>query len=30
MKQAAGRPQDLIDVETLAAIKRLRKTLDRR
>jgi len=30
MKQAAGRPQDLIDVETLATIKRLRKTLDRR
>jgi predicted nucleotidyltransferase len=30
MKQAAGRPQDLIDVETLAAIKRLRRTLDRR
>jgi predicted nucleotidyltransferase len=30
MKQAAGRPQDLIDIETLAAIKRLRKQLDRR
>ena len=30
MKQAAGRPQDLIDVETLAAIKRLRKQLGRR
>ena len=29
MKQAAGRPQDLIDVETLDAIKRLRKQLDR-
>jgi hypothetical protein len=28
MKSAAGRPQDLIDVETLAAIKRLRKQLD--
>jgi Nucleotidyl transferase AbiEii toxin, Type IV TA system len=30
MKQAAGRPQDLIDVETLAAIKRLRHRLGRR
>ncbi|HZA89710.1 MAG TPA: nucleotidyl transferase AbiEii/AbiGii toxin family protein [Solirubrobacterales bacterium] len=30
MKQAAGRPQDLIDVETLAAIKRLRRRLGRR
>lgn len=30
MKQAAGRPQDLIDVETLAAIKRLRAQLGRR
>lgn len=30
MKQAAGRPQDLIDVETLAAIKRLRRRLRRR
>jgi predicted nucleotidyltransferase len=30
MKQAAGRPQDMIDVETLAAIKRLRKQLSRR
>jgi Nucleotidyl transferase AbiEii toxin, Type IV TA system len=30
MKQAAGRPQDLIDVETLAAIKRLRTQLNRR
>ncbi len=30
MKQAAGRGQDLIDVETLAAIKRLRKRLGRR
>lgn len=30
MKQAAGRPQDLIDVETLAAIKRLRTRLGRR
>jgi predicted nucleotidyltransferase len=30
MKQAAGRPQDEIDVETLAAIKRLRKRLGRR
>jgi len=30
MKKAAGRPQDLIDVETLAAIKRLRRGLDRR
>jgi hypothetical protein len=30
MKRAAGRPQDLIDVETLAAIKRLRRRLGRR
>jgi hypothetical protein len=30
MKQAAGRLQDLIDVETLAAIKRLRRRLGRR
>jgi len=30
MKEAAGRPQDLIDIETLAAIKRLRKKLGRR
>jgi predicted nucleotidyltransferase len=30
MKSAAGRPQDLIDVETLHAIKRLRRRLDRR
>jgi hypothetical protein len=30
MKQAAGRPQDLIDVETLGAIKRLRRRLGRR
>jgi hypothetical protein len=30
MKEAAGRPQDLIDVETLGAIKRLRTQLGRR
>jgi hypothetical protein len=30
MKQAAGRPQDLIDVETIASIKRLRRRLGRR
>jgi hypothetical protein len=30
MKRAAGRPQDLIDVETLAAVKRLRRKLGRR
>jgi predicted nucleotidyltransferase len=30
MKKAAGRPQDLIDVETLSAIKRLRRELGRR
>jgi predicted nucleotidyltransferase len=30
MKQAAGRPQDLVDVETIAAIKRLRRRLGRR
>lgn len=30
MKKAAGRPQDLIDIETLEAIKRWRKKLGRR
>jgi predicted nucleotidyltransferase len=30
MKEAAGRPQDQIDVAALEAIKRLRKQLDRR